>query len=72
MSFSRIKDRTATEFHFWAKRMKVKNKYSITPYFPLVKIDSHLSFSLLFFCYILFEEITAVNAHIASRNLRNS
>jgi len=44
--------------------MKVNNKYSIKPYFPLVKIKSHMSFTSLFFCYIFCEEITAyINAH---------
>jgi hypothetical protein len=66
-----MKDLTANKLYCWAKRMKVNNTYSITPYFPLVKIDSHISFTLLFICYIHFEEITAVNAHIASRTLRN-
>jgi len=59
-----MKNLTATEFHFWPKRMKVNYKYSYKPYFPLVKIESHISFTLLFFCYILCEEITDyVNAH---------
>jgi hypothetical protein len=66
-----MKNLTATEFHCWAKRKKVNNKYSNKTYFPLVKIESHISFSLLFFCYILCEEIAAyVNAHKASRILR--
>jgi len=67
MSFTRVKNLSAIEFHYWAKRMKVNNKYSNKPYFPLVKIESHILFTLLFFfCYeyILCEEITAyVNAH---------
>lgn len=52
---------TATEFHCWAKRMKVNNKYSNKPYFPFVKTESHISFTLLFFCYeyIFCEEVTA-------------
>ena len=59
-----MKNLTATEFHYWAKRMIVNDKYSNKPSFPLVKIKSHISFTLLFYCYILCEEITAyVNAH---------
>jgi len=33
--------------------MKV-NKYSNKPYFPLVKIESHISFTLFFFYYIFW------------------
>lgn len=59
-----MKNFTATECQCWAIRMKVNNKYSNKTYFPLVKIESHISFTLLFFCHILYEEITAcVNAH---------